>query len=333
MKKFKHQQPRASTTRNIWSPNLMKQSHGKNIHPEPSSYASLVDPEEGTDLKFVSAEIIDGRKMAKIVKEDEQTLHLKSCKGLSEEFEGHMRSTGYYKSEKGCLLFNIQDKLIVKKRGTYYFDAKPVVVKGWNPQMDLQTENIKSLTIWVQLLELDIKFWGNESLSKIGSILGIPLKTDRYTKEEMMTKYTRMLIDMPLDGENTIQLMQIEEQHSPSPMEEFTLVAKRNTTKQSHLVANPTTYEHDNPFQALEFPMLIEGRGAPMDNIISWNIGSLNWPNKQEDLKAFLCTHKVGMIGLMETKIKLINDNVVAARTFPGWRWDNNSTPSIKGRL
>jgi len=66
--------------------------------------------------------------------------------------------------------------------------------------MDLQTENIKSLPIWVQSPELDIKFWGNDGLSKIGSILGIPLKIDKFTKEKMMIKYARVLIDIPLDG-------------------------------------------------------------------------------------------------------------------------------------
>jgi len=77
----------------------------------------------------------------------------------------------------------------------------------------------------------------------------------------------------------------------------------------------------------------MERKDVPMDNIISWNIRGLNWPNKQEDLKAFLHSYRVGMVGLIETKIKQINDNVIAARTFAGWRWDNNSTPSIKGRL
>jgi len=73
--------------------------------------------------------------------------------------------------------------------------------------------------------------------------------------------------------------------------------------------------------------------GHPMDSIIAWNIRGLNWPNKQEDLKTFLHTNKVGMIGLMETKIKMTNDRIVAIRSFPGWRWDNNSTPTIKGRV
>ncbi|KAJ8445597.1 hypothetical protein Cgig2_018538 [Carnegiea gigantea] len=83
---------------------------------------------------------------------------------------------------------------------TLHLKSCKVVVKGWNPQLDLQIENIRSLPIWVQLPELDIKFWGNESLSKIGSILGIPLKTDRYTKDKTVIRYACMLIDMQLDG-------------------------------------------------------------------------------------------------------------------------------------
>jgi len=39
------------------------------------------------------------------------------------------------------------------------------------------------------------------------------------------------------------------------------------------------------------------------------------------------------MIEFMETKIKLIIDNAIVARTFPGWKWDDNFTPSIKGRV
>ena len=70
-----------------------------------------------------------------------------------------------------------------------------------------------------------------------------------------------------------------------------------------------------------------------MDKFVSWNIRGLNWPNKQEDLRIFLHTHKIGLIGLMETKIKVENDSRIAARVFPNWRWDNNTTPHIKGRL
>jgi len=40
-----------------------------------------------------------------------------------------------------------------------------------------------------------------------------------------------------------------------------------------------------------------------MDNIASWNIRGLNWPNKQEDVKLFLHINNIGLVGLLETKI------------------------------
>ncbi|KAJ8420501.1 hypothetical protein Cgig2_019205 [Carnegiea gigantea] len=62
---------------------------------------------------------------------------------------------------------DIQDKIIVVQRGIYLFDNKPFVVKPWNPEMQINTEAITLLPFWVQLPELDIKYWGMESLSKI----------------------------------------------------------------------------------------------------------------------------------------------------------------------
>ena len=37
-------------------------------------------------------------------------------------------------------------------------------------------------------------------MSKTGSILGHPLKTDKYTKDKAMLKYARLMVEMSLDG-------------------------------------------------------------------------------------------------------------------------------------
>jgi len=39
-----------------------------------------------------------------------------------------------------------------------------------------------------------------DSLSKIGSVIGIPLKTDKQTMDKTLLSYARLLIDIPLDG-------------------------------------------------------------------------------------------------------------------------------------
>jgi len=73
-------------------------------------------------------------------------------------------------------------------------------VKAWNESLSLDTSTLQSLPIWVQFPELDIKYWGVESISKLGSMLGIPIKMDRTTKEKTAIRYARVLIEMPLEG-------------------------------------------------------------------------------------------------------------------------------------
>ena len=42
---------------------------------------------------------------------------------------------------------NIQDKQTVEKRGIYYFDSKPFLVKHKNSEMDMHTETLSSLRL------------------------------------------------------------------------------------------------------------------------------------------------------------------------------------------
>ena len=70
-----------------------------------------------------------------------------------------------------------------------------------------------------------------------------------------------------------------------------------------------------------------------MANIVSWNIRGLNWPNKQEDVKIFMHRNKVGLIGLLETKVKIPKVDSIAAKLFPNWRWSHNFHLNTKGRI
>ena len=53
-----------------------------------------------------------------------------------------------------------------------------------------------------------------------------------------------------------------------------------------------------------------------MDRICSWNIRGVNWPNKQEDVKIFLHEKYIGLVGLLETKVKEKNVDLVANKLF-----------------
>ena len=55
-----------------------------------------------------------------------------------------------------------------------------------------------------------------------------------------------------------------------------------------------------------------------MDNLTSWNVYGLNWLIKKAEVKLFLQSNKVGLMGLLETKVKVKNVEKVAASIFHG---------------
>lgn len=194
---------------------------GPNSARVSPSFASLVDPNEGTALQFLPASNVQGVMCAQLNPEDIagevaywQNAVLCCVLGANPPFEvvkgyvhriwNHLAIDKVLLIRKGLYLIRFHeqsDALLVAQKGVFYFDHKPFIVKAWTPEMEIKTDAITSLPIWVQLPDLDIKYWGMQSLSKIGSVLGLPLKTDKYTKEKTMLKYARIMIEMQLDGE------------------------------------------------------------------------------------------------------------------------------------
>jgi len=86
----------------------------------------------------------------------------------------------------------------------------------------------------------------------------------------------------------------------------------------------------------MSYKMCCRGSSNPtqslMSQIASWNVKGLNWPNKQEDLKLFLQLNNIGLVGLLETKIKRHKAESIASNNFRGWNWDNNCDIS-NGRI
>ena len=278
---------------------------------------------------------------------------------------------------------NLQDKRDVLQMRVYFFDKKSFIVKAWNEGLTLDISSLQSLPIWVQLPELDIKYWRIECLSKLGSMLGIPIKTDKITKEKSTLSYARLLIEMPLNGpfpehidfindwdvvvrqkvtyewkltqssfcqmlgykelncrkkgktrqewrpvrrgkgqqEVAIPLSTTAPQHTGKGKEQEGYITPKTIVQGSYTHWQiPIHSPMQNTFQVLmnaeeSTDGLIERRDPlHMDNIITWNIRGLNSPNKQEDAKIFLEKHRVGLVALLEIKIKEKNVKVVGER-------------------
>ncbi|XP_074297047.1 uncharacterized protein LOC141627721 [Silene latifolia] len=70
-----------------------------------------------------------------------------------------------------------------------------------------------------------------------------------------------------------------------------------------------------------------------MVSIGLWNIRGLNKKNKQGDVRRLLHINKVGLFGLMETKVKTININKVQDSLGDRWHFLNNNALHEGGRI
>lgn len=77
-----------------------------------------------------------------------------------------------------------------------------VLVKRWYLNFDFRGEILRKLLVWFRLPKLPLACWGSDSLSKIDSLVGIPLAADECTTKQLRVNFARMLIEV--DATKTI---------------------------------------------------------------------------------------------------------------------------------
>ena len=132
------------------------------ITQKRSSYASLLDLDEGTAPPYFPPVEVNDLRCAKITHKDVkteldywQTAVLCSVLGANppiEVMEGFLRRI--WKTQhidkicmvKHCLFLihfhSAEMQQLITKKGVFFFDRKPMIVKPWNPKLDLHTEDL-----------------------------------------------------------------------------------------------------------------------------------------------------------------------------------------------
>ncbi|KAL2900290.1 2 3-bisphosphoglycerate-independent phosphoglycerate mutase [Bienertia sinuspersici] len=75
-------------------------------------------------------------------------------------------------------------------------------MKRWNPDIELHKENVKTVPIWIRMPNLELKYWGQGCLRKLGDIIGTTLKVDNVTLNKDRLAYARILVEVELDKEH-----------------------------------------------------------------------------------------------------------------------------------
>ncbi|XP_074314953.1 uncharacterized protein LOC141651130 [Silene latifolia] len=88
-------------------------------------------------------------------------------------------------------------KQTVLNSGHYLFDNKPLILKPWSPDANLEKSEIKTVPAWIRLQSLPLKFWGN-SLKKIAGLIGSYIKSDSATELKTRLGFARVMVELKL---------------------------------------------------------------------------------------------------------------------------------------
>ena len=69
-------------------------------------------------------------------------------------------------------------------------------MKPWHE--DFQKDKIEQVPVWVQLPDLELKYWSAIALSTLTSLLGTPIMADKNTQEKNKVHYARVLIEVKI---------------------------------------------------------------------------------------------------------------------------------------
>ncbi|VFQ72447.1 unnamed protein product [Cuscuta campestris] len=230
----------------------------------PKSYAEAVGFPEliELNLKFVQSEEVNGIQVAKFTKDDvvEQSRYWDSAMILCvlganppiDVIKGFIArmwkmypidEVSVLKEGQFIVMFQKEeDRDEVIKRKYYYFDNKPVLVQKWKPGKKVDITELKDIPIWIQLPDLDIKYWSLTGLSKLGSLIGKPIKRDKATATRMKYAYARIQVEVGVYQEfpKTITFINEEDRYGTQ---------RKLWCKYSRVGGNPVTWEEIRDFK------------------------------------------------------------------------------------
>ena len=105
----------------------------------------------------------------------------------------------YAPHESQWLVFQFEtdeDRRKVLEGGPYFVYNKPLILKVMPEFFDFSDDELHSVPLWVQLRNLPLELWGNNSLSKILSRIGRPLRMDSRTASRSVVSYARALVEV-----------------------------------------------------------------------------------------------------------------------------------------
>ncbi|XP_074300544.1 uncharacterized protein LOC141631823 [Silene latifolia] len=97
----------------------------------------------------------------------------------------------------GVFLARFQTEEMKLGSGYFLFDDKPLILKPWQPEIELTKDGIKSVPAWIRLQKLPLKFWG-KSLPKLANLVGNYIKSDSANELKTRLGFARVMVELKL---------------------------------------------------------------------------------------------------------------------------------------
>uniref|UniRef100_A0A5B7BSW9 DUF4283 domain-containing protein n=1 Tax=Davidia involucrata TaxID=16924 RepID=A0A5B7BSW9_DAVIN len=93
-----------------------------------------------------------------------------------------------------------ESKIQVMEMGPWSFDNKPLVLRPWSYDLDIEKEEIDSVPVWIRLPGLKLHMWSTKALSRIARKLGLPLFSDKLTANLSRLAYARICVEIKINS-------------------------------------------------------------------------------------------------------------------------------------
>ncbi|GKC14268.1 retrotransposon protein, putative, ty1-copia subclass [Tanacetum coccineum] len=92
------------------------------------------------------------------------------------------------------------------ENGLWFIRSHPIILKKWNPDVNLLKEDVENVPVWVKLHGVPVTAFSEDGLSVIATKLGTPIMLDSYTTDMClqswgMSSYGRVMIELRADVE------------------------------------------------------------------------------------------------------------------------------------
>ncbi|KAK1326732.1 hypothetical protein QJS10_CPA01g01485 [Acorus calamus] len=108
------------------------------------------------------------------------------------EMKIHLHGNGFFTVKFDL----VEDVTGVLEGGPWTVDHQPFILRKCSPFVRMEQERLSSIPVWVRLSNLPLHLWEEDSLSRIGSIIGVPLYADSTTMKCSRASYARICVEV-----------------------------------------------------------------------------------------------------------------------------------------